>query len=75
MLVVEGYPRWEYRYLRNALLARPGGRAVVPALSPRADRSPAAATRITSRRFRPDATSCRNLTSSFWVTSAWTTAS
>lgn len=35
VLVVESYPRWEYRYLRNAL-SRPRRGAFVPALSPRA---------------------------------------
>ena len=35
VLVVESYPRWEYRYLRNALSRRPGRRGFVLALSSR----------------------------------------
>ena len=39
VLVIESYPRWEYRYLRNALERDPGCGGHVPALSSRAAES------------------------------------
>ncbi len=35
VLLVESYPRWEYRYLRNALSRDPGGESLLPAVSSR----------------------------------------
>ena len=50
-------------------LARPGGRAVVPALPPGPVASRAAATRTTSSSSRPARTSCPSSTWCFWATS------
>ena len=67
VLVVESYPRWEYRYLRNALSRDPGVERVVPALPPGALQGRAAATRTTSSNSPPGLTSCRVMTSFSWA--------
>ena len=50
VLVIESFPRWEYRYLRNALERDPGVERELPAVSSRTRRSAVRAA-VISRRF------------------------
>ncbi len=74
VLVVESLPRWEYRYLRNALSRDPGVDLSCLLFHPGLTK-PAAATRTTSSSSLTGSTSCRSSTSCSWATSAWKTAS
>ena len=74
VLVVESYPRWEYRYLRNALSRDPGVELSCLLFHPGLTKS-AAATRTTSRSSPRTSTSSRSTTWCSSATSASKTAS
>ncbi len=74
VLVVESYPRWEYRYLRNALRATRASMCRVCSSTQDSARL-AAATRITSSSFRPGSRSSPNMMWFSWETWVSKTAS
>ena len=74
VLVVESYPRWEYRYLRNALSRDPGVDVSCLLFHPGLSRW-AEATRIISSSSPPGWTSCPTMMWFSWATWASTMAS
>ncbi len=75
VLVVESYPRWEYRYLRNALSRDPGIELSCLLFHPGSEQSRRRQQGLYQSSSRTDWKSSRNSTSSFWVTWVWKTAS
>ena len=74
VLVVESYPRWEYRYLRNALSRDPGVELSCLLFHPGLSKV-GGGNKDYIKQFPAGSTSCRSTTWSSWATSAWTTAS